>query len=80
MSWGSFTFKSNYFFSILGAHEDVDITAEIYEPWLIANDEENAKEDVDEKVVIDYGEDGGVVDHGDHVHDTRYDTEVESVR
>lgn len=55
--------------------EDDSITAEIYEPWL-----EEVKAEGEPEVKRRRGERKGVVDHGDHVHDTRHDTEVEAVR
>lgn len=61
------------------AHHDDDITAEVYEPWL-EDVAEKVQEVKDENVVIDAVVNTEVVDHGDHVHDTRYDTETESVR
>ena len=57
---------------------NVEVTAEIYEPWI------NIAEDIEypDKIVkidsISYDDD--VIDHGDHVHDTRADTEAEAVR
>ena len=55
------------------------VTAEIYQPWLEREDE---TEPVKEKnvVIAVSGQGGQVVDHGDHTHDDRYETEVESIR
>ena len=70
-------FKQKYLWS--SAHHDDDITAEIYEPWL-EDVAQTIKEAKDDNVVIDSVVNTEVVDHGDHVHDTRFDTEAESVR
>ena len=75
------SFKLNSLWSSSDNHEDTtEVTAEIYEPWieLIADDDKNVTHD--DNVVLDKTSDSGVVDHGDHVHDTRYETEEESIR
>ena len=59
-------------------HHNVEVTAEIYEPWLQA---EADPEEPDNNVTLDTSAHAdAVVDHGDHVHDTRDDTEAESIR
>ena len=61
------------------SHHNVEVTAEIYEPWLQL--ETDTAEVADDNVRIDTSTHvDAVVDHGDHVHDTRADTETESVR
>lgn len=45
------------------------VTVEVYEPWL--QDGQDGKDKEDENVVRDFPE-SKVVDHGDHVHDARY--------
>ena len=62
------------------SHHNVEVTAEIYQPWLQLEADTDTVE-ADDNVRIDtsaYVE--AVIDHGDHVHDTRADTEAESVR
>ena len=60
------------------SHHNVEVTAEIYQPWLQT---EADREKPDQNVRIDTSAHvDAVVDHGDHVHDTRADTEAESVR
>ena len=55
------------------------VTAEIYQPWLQGDqgDLETAKE---QNVVLAVSGQSGVLDHGDHSHDDRYDTELEAIR
>ncbi|XP_023334371.1 uncharacterized protein LOC111705901 isoform X3 [Eurytemora carolleeae] len=55
------------------------LTVEVYEPWLELQNENSGSDLQDEKVSRDFPE-HHVLDHGDHVHDDRKDTEVESVR
>ena len=61
------------------SHRDDVVTAEIYQPWLEEFLEEGTAKDAG-NVVIDQSSDTRELDHGDHVHDDRYDTEVESIR
>ena len=57
---------------------DDRVTAEIYQPWL---QREGQEETVREKnVVVAVSAQSRVLDHGDHSHDDRYDTEVEAIR
>ena len=61
------------------SHHNVEVTAEIYEPWL--QTEADTEEETDNNVRIDTSaHEDAVIDHGDHVHDTRDDTEAESIR
>ena len=60
------------------SHRNDKVTAEIYQPWLEkAGEGDTAKE---KNVVVAKSGQSQVLDHGDHVHDDRYDTEVESIR
>ena len=60
-------------------HDDVEITAEIYEPWIESKDTIDTEPD-DANIVVDDSSVPGVIDHGDHVHDSRFETEEESIR
>ena len=54
------------------------MTAEIYQPWLEASSGSFEK---DVNVELDlHLADGGLVDHGDHVHDQRLEVEQEALR
>ena len=57
------------------------MTAEIYQPWLEASSDTpgNFEEDVNVELDLLLA-DGGLVDHGDHVHDQRLEVEQEAVR
>ena len=57
------------------------MTAEIYQPWLEASSDTagNFQEDVNVELDLHLA-DGGLVDHGDHVHDQRLEVEQEAVR
>ena len=57
------------------------MTAEIYQPWLEASSDTPGNFEVDVNVELDlHLADGGLVDHGDHVHDQRLQVEQEAVR
>ena len=57
------------------------MTAEIYQPWLEASSDVSGSFEVDVNVELDlHLADGGLVDHGDHVHDQRLEVEQEAVR
>ena len=57
------------------------MTAEIYQPWLEASSDTSGSFEVDVNVELDlHLADGGLVDHGDHVHDQRLEVEQEAVR
>ena len=55
------------------------VTAEIYQSWLQQVKEEDPGEESDNVVIVP-SSNTEEVDHGDHVHDSRYDTELESIR
>ena len=57
------------------------MTAEIYQPWLEASSDTpgNFEEDVNVELDLHLAV-GGLVDHGDHVHDQRLQVEQEAVR
>ena len=57
------------------------MTAEIYQPWLEASSYTpgNFEEDINVELDLHLA-DGGLVDHGDHVHDQRLEVEQEAVR
>ena len=57
------------------------MTADIYQPWLEASSDASGCFEVDVNVELDlHLADGGLVDHGDHVHDQRLEVEQEAVR
>ena len=60
--------------------ENVEVTAEIYEAWIRKADDQSDEDTADVNVDIDAAPQHEVLDHGDHVHDTRLDTELEAVR
>ena len=66
--------------SSTSSHEDVEVTAEIYEAWIRKADDQSDEDTADVNVDIDAAPQQEVLDHGDHVHDTRLDTELEAVR
>jgi len=58
-----------------------DVTAEIYQPWLEVSSDVSGSFEIDVNVELDlHLADGGLVDHGDHVHDQRLEVEQEAVR
>ena len=57
------------------------MTAEIYQPWLEASSDTPGNFEVYVNVELDlHLSDGGLVEHGDHVHDQRLQVEQEAVR
>ena len=63
-------------------HGEDGITAEIYQPWLdiIDEEKESNRDCINPKVIRNIKVASSKVDHGDHVHDTRYETEEEALR
>ena len=56
------------------------MTAEIYQPWLEISSHVSGSFEEDVNVELDlHLADGGLVDHGDHVHDQRLQVEQEAV-
>ena len=72
-------FKNKDLWEGMEMHGEDGITAEIYQPWLDIVDGKNDA-NADTKVVRDIKVVSSKVDHGDHVHDTRYETETEALR
>ena len=75
-------FKNKDLWEGMEMHGEDGITAEIYQPWLEIIDHSHHGKDkhFDPKVVRDINVASAKEDHGDHVHDTRYDTETEALR
>merc|ERR1740128_279082 len=60
-------------------HAVDSVTVEVYEPWIEQIDEVHRNKD-EHNVERDFPESKGAVDHGDHFHDERKETEIESLR
>ena len=75
-------FKNRDLWEGMEVHGDDGVTAEIYQPWLEIVDGkiDTNKDPKDTNVVRDIKVVSSKVDHGDHVHDTRYETEAEALR
>eukprot|EP00092_Neocalanus_flemingeri_P003611 GFUD01003875.1.p1 GENE.GFUD01003875.1~~GFUD01003875.1.p1 ORF type:complete len:443 (+),score=136.99 GFUD01003875.1:43-1371(+) len=74
-------FKNKDLWKGMDVHGHDGITAEIYQPWLeIIDGKMETNQDPKDNVVRDIKVSSSKVDHGDHVHDTRHETEAEALR
>jgi len=75
-------FKNKDLWGEMDVHGHDGVTAEIYQPWLeiVDGKKEADQHHKDSNVVRDIKIASSKVDHGDHVHDTRHETEEEALR